>query len=226
MSDESNTNDSSDPDAYRRLAGPGQSETKVDGSRFLGRARPVDSEEAAQQFVEELRSEHYDARHVCYGLRVGHGAARIDRSNDDGEPPRTGGFPIWQVLSGEEIEDSLVVVIRYFGGTKLGMGGLKRAYRDAAIAAIDDAGIDLCHPESTLDITVPYGMYDELEDVIDRLDEARIQDRQFTSDVQLRLAIWKSAAEDVRMRLSGLLNVAPAELDSDATSAEGPSDRD
>lgn len=226
MSDESNSTTTSDPEAYRRLAGPGQSETKVDGSRFLGRARPVDTEEAAQQFVEELRSEHYDARHVCYGLRVGHGAARIDRSNDDGEPPRTGGFPIWQVLSGENIEDSLVVVIRYFGGTKLGMGGLKRAYRDAAIAAIDDAGIERCHPETTLHITVPYDMYDELEDVIDRLDEARIQDRQFTSDVQLQLAIWRSAATRVRSRLAGLLNVAPADLDSDDTSTDDPPDRD
>ncbi len=206
--------DTDDPASYRTLAGEGTSELKIEGSRFLGFARPVKSEGEAEEFVESLRTEHYDARHVCYGLRVGLGAQRIDRSNDDGEPPRTGGFPIWQVLSGEEIENSLVAVVRYFGGTKLGMGGLKRAYRDAAIAAIDAAGTRVHHPETTLQITIPYSMHDEFENVVDNLDAARIADRDYGADVDVHLAVWVSQFDDVRTRLGRLLNRDPDSIGS------------
>lgn len=212
--DNNNPVTSDDPDSYRALAGRGTSELKVEGSRFLGYARPVDTEEQAEAFVEQLRSEHHDARHVCYGLRVGLGAQRIDRSNDDGEPPRTGGFPIWQVLSGEELENSLVVVVRYFGGTKLGMGGLKRAYRDAAKAAIEAADTTVHHPETRLDVTIPYSLYDEFEHLIGQLEPVRITDRDFGADITASLAIWTSNRAEVCHRLGNFLGRSPDEVGS------------
>ena len=201
-----------DPAAYRTVAGLGSAEIKIEGSRFLGRAHPISSEEEALELVDELRAEHHAARHVCYGLRVGHGASRIDRSNDDGEPARTGGFPIWQLLSGEELENSLIVVVRYYGGTKLGMGGLKRAYRDAAKAALEAAGTVVCHPETTLQITVPYPRYDELERLIKDLDSARITAREFGADVDVELAIWTSNTDEIRRRIGDLLGRDPNSL--------------
>ncbi len=212
MTDVSGATD--DPGAYRTLAGSGYAESTVEGSRFLAYARPVDTEDDADVFVEQLRSEHHDARHVCYGLRVGHGAQRIDRSNDDGEPPRTGGFPIWQILSGEDLEDSLCAVVRYFGGTKLGMGGLTRAYGDAARAAIEDAGTVVRHPEVELQITVPYALFDELENIVDTTDSIRIADRDFGADIDLTLAIWRSRVDDVRRRLGNFLSRDPGNLGS------------
>ncbi len=206
MSDDSQNNTYDDPDAFRTLAGTGTSEIKVEGSRFLGEAVPIGTEEAAQAKVAQVRSDHHDARHVCYGLRVGLGAARIDRSNDDGEPARTGGFPIWQLLSTEEIENALVIVVRYFGGTKLGMGGLKRAYRDAAKAAVKAAGTTVRHPESHLCVTVPYERYDSLERFVKALEIARITDREFGADVDVELAVWSSKTTELKRRLSELLN--------------------
>lgn len=194
-----------DPDCFRALCGEGRAQIKRKGSRFIGRAHGVDSEEQAEAIVDDYRSQYHDARHVCYGLRVGLGARRIDRSNDDGEPPRTGGFPIWQVLSGRRLENSLVVVIRYFGGIKLGMGGLKRAYRDAARAALQDADTTIVHPETRLRVTVPYATYDALERLIEDLEATRLTDREFTADVDVEIAVWTSRFDEVARRLSEFL---------------------
>lgn len=212
MSPDSEHRSDGDPAAYLTLAARGTSEIKRKGSRFLGRAHPVDTEEQANTLVDRARAEHHDARHVCYGLRVGRGAQRIDRSNDDGEPPRTGGFPIWQVLSGEKLENSLVLVIRYFGGTKLGMGGLKRAYRDAAKAAVDAAGIAVRHPETPLVMTVSYENFDALERLVESLDSARIVDREFGADVEVELALWRSQSDHVRRRIGDFLGRSPKGL--------------
>ena len=203
---------SDDPESYLTLIGPGTSEIKRRGSRFLGFAFPVSTEEQAQQHLSELAAHHYDARHICHGLRVGLGAQRIDRSNDDGEPPRSAGLPIWQVLSTDEVENTLVAVVRYFGGTKLGIGGLQRAYRDAAQAALGDAGVHTHHPESSLVITLPYDRYDEFEYLVNERESLRIAERTFTADVEITLAVWTSQLDATRGLLGGFLGCDPDDL--------------
>jgi uncharacterized YigZ family protein len=199
--------DSFDPtDPYKTLAGFGESEQVIDRSRFIGEALPVETEEEAETYVEETKSEHYDARHVCYGLRVGRGAQRIDRSNDDGEPPRTGGFPIWQVMDGEEVTNALCLVIRYYGGVKLGTGGLRRAYRTTARQAIDEAGIVEVFPEELLEIEIGYDRFGELEHLVETRDHVRIDDKAFTDEVALTLAVHARRLEEFRGELRGLLN--------------------
>jgi uncharacterized YigZ family protein len=198
--------------AYKTLCGEGTSERTIERSRFLGHASPVESEEEANAFVEALRDEHYDARHVCYGLRLGRGAQSIDRSNDDGEPPRTGGFPIWQVLDGEDITDAIAVVVRYYGGVKLGPGGLARAYRDTARDAIEAAGIVKRFPETRVVLQVPYQRHGEVEHFIDEDAGVRLIDEAFTDDVSLTLAVRLQDLDEVRDRLAGLLNRAPESL--------------
>lgn len=192
-------------DAYLTLAGHGESELTVDRSQFLGEALPVGSEQEAEEYVEQVRDEHYDARHVCYGLRVGRGGQRIDRSNDDGEPPRTGGFPIWQVLDGEDLTNCLCLVVRYYGGVKLGTGGLTRAYRKAARGAVDDAGIVERFPEETFEVSIPYDRFDEIEHFLETHDHARIQGTDYGADVAVEIGVWTKHLESFREELGGKL---------------------
>lgn len=198
-----------DTSPYRTLAGEGGSEHIEKRSRFLGWARPVATLDEALEFVEQLRDEHYDARHVCFGLRVGRGAQAIDRSNDDGEPARTGGFPLWQLLEGDEIVDALLVVVRYYGGVKLGTGGLARAYRQAGRLALDDAGVVTRHPETTFSLEIPYDALGKLEHVIEESDVVRIVDTDYEAEVTLHLAARSASLNDVRNLLGGLLHREP-----------------
>lgn len=197
---------------YITLAGRGESEHTVDRSRFLGVALPVDGLEEAMAFVDEVKSEHYDARHVCYGLRIGRGARGIDRSNDDGEPARTGGFPLWQLLEGDEIIDAMIVVTRYYGGVKLGTGGLARAYRQAGRQALDSAGLKTVYPEVELEFSVPYNMLDKLQHSLASEPAVRIADTIYAADITLTLAVRAVDEQEIRNLLGGLLQRDPGEL--------------
>lgn len=197
---------------FRSLAGVGSFEHVVDRSRFIGRAEPVASLDAAMEIVADLKSEHYDARHVCYGLRIGHGAQCVDRSNDDGEPARTGGFPLWQLLEGEEITNAIITVVRYYGGVKLGTGGLARAYREAGRQALRHAGVVTIWPQTLLALTVAYDMVGRLEHLLDELDTVTIADKVFAADVTFHLSIRSTELNDVKERLAALLQRAVDEL--------------
>lgn len=197
---------------FQTLAGTGESEHTVDRSRFLGLARPIASLEAALAWVDEIRGEHYDARHVCYGLRIGRGAQGIDRSNDDGEPARTGGYPLWQLLDGEDLTDAILVVVRYYGGIKLGTGGLARAYREAGRLAIDDAGIRTVYPETNLNLTIPYTLYDRLIYLVEESSEMRVVNVEYAADITLELAVRKIDETQCRARLAQVMQQNPDEL--------------
>ena len=115
-------------------------ETEVKHSRFIAALRRVEDAEAAQAFVQDRRSAYPDARHHCSAFIVGNGPSdRVERANDDGEPGGTAGIPMLQVLKARDLVDVAVVVTRYFGGIKLGAGGLVRAYSGAVATAVDAA---------------------------------------------------------------------------------------
>jgi uncharacterized YigZ family protein len=125
-----------DPDAYRVLDdGPG-CEVRVKGSRFLAQTWGATSEEQARIRREERVRRHHDATHHCWALRLGVPGEVLERYDDDGEPAGTAGLPILGALQRGALHDGLVVVTRYFGGTKLGTGGLVRAYGEAAAEAV------------------------------------------------------------------------------------------
>lgn len=118
-------------------------EIEVKRSRFLGTVRRVETEQEARAVVEDLRKEHWDARHTCSAFVLGPPPQPIERSNDDGEPAGTAGAPMLEVLRGHEgagVHDVVAVVTRWFGGTLLGAGGLVRAYSEAVRGALDQAG--------------------------------------------------------------------------------------
>ena len=142
-------------DSFRTLAGRGRAEFVVKGSEFVGYAAPVDSVEAAEAFVAEVREAHPDATHNVPAYRVRADPFR-EYASDDGEPSGSAGKPVLNVLSGQELENVAVVVTRYYGGTNLGVGGLVRAYGRAAKEAIADAGIREAVPHETVRAVVDY----------------------------------------------------------------------
>lgn len=124
-------------------------------SRFLSEAFHVCSEEEVAEILEKIRKEHYDASHHCYAYMIGEDG-RMTRAADDGEPGGTAGMPILEVIRGEELRDTLIVVTRYFGGTLLGTGGLTRAYREAAKDAVRNSETSLLYKGIRSAFSVPY----------------------------------------------------------------------
>ncbi len=109
-------------------------------SRFLAFAYPVSTEAEIRRVLAGMRRGHHDARHIVYAYRILVGERILERADDAGEPSRSAGWPILELLRGRELVNVLVAVARYFGGVKLGVGGLRRAYRDAAALALEGAG--------------------------------------------------------------------------------------
>jgi uncharacterized YigZ family protein len=128
---------------------------RIKGSRFLATVAPVGSPEAAGGFLTRIREEFADATHNCWAWRIG-GEPEVFRSSDDGEPGGSAGRPILQQIEGHELTDTAVVVTRWFGGTKLGVGGLMRAYGGAAGHALDAAGRRLVVITRRLVVEFPY----------------------------------------------------------------------
>ncbi len=122
-------------DLYLSISGPAKGTYRELGSKFLAFAFPVETEAEVKKIVADIRKEYFDARHHCYAYRLGADGSRW-RANDDGEPSSTAGKPIHGQLLSNSLSDTLIVVVRYFGGTKLGVPGLIRAYRTAAQEAI------------------------------------------------------------------------------------------
>lgn len=125
-------------DSYRSIASESRGLFKDNGSRFIAHAYPVETEEEVKQIVASLKKEYYDARHHCYAYRLGHTGERF-RANDDGEPSGSSGRPILGQIDSNGLSDILIVVVRYFGGIKLGIPGLIRAYKTSAADAIANA---------------------------------------------------------------------------------------
>ena len=127
-------------DTYRSIAGPSKGLFKDNGSRFIAHAYPVSSEQEIKDIVASLKKEYHDARHHCYAWRLGY-RRDLFRANDDGEPSSSAGRPILGQIDSLELSDILIVVVRYFGGIKLGIPGLIRAYKTSAADALANAAI-------------------------------------------------------------------------------------
>ena len=129
-------------------------------SRFIGQIRPVETEEEARAFVEQVKKKHYDARHNCWCYRLRDGG--VERYSDDGEPQGTAGQPMLNVFQREEVTNVVCVVTRYFGGVLLGAGGLVRAYTQSAKDALDAAGISVVRRWVEAAVPCPYSFFDRV----------------------------------------------------------------
>lgn len=168
-------------------------------SKFIAFAIPVRTVEDVKAEIEKYRKEYYDSRHVCWAYMLG--AERKDfRSNDDGEPSGTAGKPILGQINSNELTDILVIVIRYFGGIKLGTSGLIVAYREAAAEAIAEAAII----EKTVDMQTSFIFeYPFMNDVMKIVKdmEPSIINQQFDMDCQMTLEIRKANFDEMKARL-------------------------
>lgn len=173
--------------SYRTIRGPATGEYKEKGSKFLAMAYPVSEEEEVAAHLAHLKKEHPKARHFCYAYRLDL-EKKIFRANDDGEPSGTAGKPILGQIDAKELTKILVVVIRYFGGTKLGAAGLFTAYKEAALAALDAAEIREIKIRTTLEIISPAGVLNEVMRILKNTD-MRIVLQSYEKDHILQVEI-------------------------------------
>jgi len=158
---------SGEPDApFRAPSAAGEAELRVKGSRFLARVEPCGSRAAAEARLEEIRRTCHDASHVCWAWRLRSEPEPGEAWSDAGEPSGTAGVPIIGALRAEALWDVLGVVVRWFGGTRLGRGGLARAYWDAAAGAVKGAGRVEVVPGVRLEVRVPLARMGEAHRVL------------------------------------------------------------
>ena len=148
-------------DTFKTIEKPSEGLFKDKGSRFISYAFPVDSEEMIKEIVHSIKKEHHSARHHCYAWRLGANKL-IFRVNDDGEPSSSAGKPILGQIQSFDLSNILIVVVRYFGGTLLGVSGLINAYRNAALDAIQQAVIIERLVENNLLVEFDYSVMNEV----------------------------------------------------------------
>jgi uncharacterized YigZ family protein len=185
-------------DEYGSVHDGPEIEHRVKGSRFLGRALHLSREEELPERLEPIRRTHHAARHHCWAARVGPPGGAIDRADDDGEPTGTGGQPILRQIDGRELHDVVVVVTRYFGGTKLGTGGLARAYGEAAAQALDACPSRVIHVDRELIVDLAFDDLGPLETVLARAgDGIRRVERRYEPQPRMTLYVRPSREREI-----------------------------
>ncbi len=181
------------------LLAAADSELVVKRSRFLGRIEPVAGRDEAVRIVAELRAQHPDAAHVCWALVAGGESAAVD----DGEPSGTAARPMMDVLRHNDLEGVLATVVRYYGGVKLGAGGLVRAYSTAVSTALQQATLVPMRRTVDLAVTVPYALEGAVRRELDACD-ATLGDVEHGADVTIAFAIDEEAAPVITASIDDL----------------------
>ena len=171
-------------------------------SKFLAFAHHVDSVEQALEIVKEYRKKYYNARHCCYAYRIGFMGEEF-RMNDDGEPSSTAGKPILGQIDSNGLTNTLIIVVRYFGGVKLGTSGLILAYREASSDAIAHCDIEERFIEEQIKFTFSYPMMNAVMKIVKDMNP-RIINQVFDNTCELTLSIRKSYADELKTRLNKL----------------------
>jgi uncharacterized YigZ family protein len=184
-------------DCYYTIEKPAQAEIKRKGSRFIGEAILVTDTDDARHNLELVRKREHAATHHCYAWQVGLGRQVEFKYSDDGEPNGTAGRPIYEVVGGRELTNLLLVVTRYYGGTKLGTGGLARAYRDAAVEVLEISGRRQHYLTTTLTVVIEFGLYDQLLKLIHAGGVQKVES-DFADRVTLKLSVIRSRAEKLK----------------------------
>jgi len=178
-------------DTYQTISKPAQGVFKDRGSKFLAYAYPVNTEAAVKDIVSELKSQHPQARHHCWALRLSPDRS-VWRINDDGEPSGTAGRPILNTLLSLDLTDVLVVVVRYFGGTLLGVPGLINAYKQATIDALNNAEIIRKTLNSLYEISFSYSRMNDVMRIV-KDENLKLRDQLYDNTCTIRAEIRRSA---------------------------------
>ena len=186
-------------DSYLTIEGNAEAIFKEKSSKFLCYAYHVESEEEVSAHLEVLHKRYYDATHHCYAWRLGPFGERF-RANDDGEPSSTAGKPILGQLLSREITNCLIVVVRYFGGTKLGVPGLIAAYKESAAAVLDEAIIVERTVDTRAKIDFSYMAMNEVMRII-KEEQPKIEEQIFDNLCSMTISVRNSRADVVLGRL-------------------------
>ena len=189
-------------DSYKSIPAPAEGLFKDNGSRFISFAFPVETEVEIKDIVAELKKKYHDARHHCYAYRLGYLGDRF-RANDDGEPSGSAGRPILGQIDSRGLSDVLVVVVRYFGGIKLGIPGLIRAYKTSTAEALDNAGTVEKIAGKWFRIDFGYGAMNQVMKVLKDMD-LRQKDQDLGNECSLKAWVRLSVEDDFKDRLSGV----------------------
>ena len=203
--------DFSENDLYKTIDFPSEEVLlKEKNSKFFGYAIPVTSEEEVKENLERLRKEHFSARHWCYAYQIGTEKIQY-RANDDGEPNNSAGMPIYGQIQSFEVTNVLVVVVRYFGGVKLGVGGLISAYKTAAQMALENATII----EKTIDkhFIISFG-YAHMNKVMRIIKEKNLQivSQKMEMDCEIEISIRKKSVQNLLDTFESLYEIKLTEI--------------
>ena len=197
-------------DTYKTIAAPVEEVIfKEKSSKFLGYAFPVTSEEEIKAHLEAVKKAHFSARHWCYAWQLGYGRHQRYRANDDGEPNNTAGLPIYGQIQSFELTNVLVIVVRYFGGIKLGVGGLVQAYKTTAQLTLQETEIEEKLITEELVINFDYPLMNKVMRIV-KEQNLTITAQHLTESCELHLAIRQSdyaKVEEIFNNLYGVLVV-------------------
>ena len=187
---------------YKTVAREASAEQTIEKSKFTGYIRSVESREEAEEFIAGIRAKHRDATHNVPAFVIGD-EMQLQWASDDGEPAGTSGAPVLRLLTGEGITNTVIVITRYFGGIKLGTGGLVRAYTGTARLALEKAGVCLVREMDRLSFDVDYSVYGKLQrmegDGLFRIDSTSFEDI-----VKIAVVTECENTDQLRARLSDL----------------------
>ena len=189
---------------FRTIKEDGQVQEEIKKSRFICHAKRVYSEEEARAFITAIKKEHYKATHNCSAFIIGE-RSEIKRTSDDGEPSGTAGVPMLGVLENHNLTNVCVVVTRYFGGIKLGAGGLIRAYAGSVALAVKDIGIVEIKEQAGIQIQMSYAQYQEYGNFLKEHNLMELE-TNFTDQVDTIIFVDKEVKEDTKSALIEFFN--------------------
>ena len=193
---------------FRTIKEDGQIQEEIKKSRFICHIKRVTTEDEARNFIQAVKKEHYKATHNCSAFILGE-RSEMKRSSDDGEPSGTAGVPMLGVLENQQLTNVCAVVTRYFGGIKLGAGGLIRAYAGSVALAIKEIGIVHIKEQLGLRLTLSYSQYQELPNFL-KANHLQEQDTSFTEQVQTTIFVDKNDKDSM---IEGLIELFNGKID-------------
>jgi uncharacterized YigZ family protein len=186
-------------DTYKTISKASEGTFRDRGSKFLGYAFPIGSEAEIRDIIATLKADHPKARHYCWAMRLSPDRS-VFRLNDDGEPSGTAGRPILNTLLSQDLTDILMVVVRYFGGTLLGVPGLINAYKKASLEALQNAEVTEKTVNSLYEINFGHNNMNELMRIV-KEEDLKIKSQHFDNNCRVELEIRHSAQERILERL-------------------------
>lgn len=194
-------------DLYQTISAPSTGAFKDKGSKFFSFAYPVSTESEIKNILSDLKKQYYDARHFCYAYRLGVKNV-VFRDSDDGEPANSSGKPIMRQIQSKNLTNIIIVVIRYFGGTLLGVGGLIKAYGNAALDALSNSNIITKTVNNTIHINFEY-TYNNIVQKIIKDENLNIISQSFEEECSFTISVRQSETERIadRFKQSTMNNV-------------------